>query len=84
MQDGPARKKHDELSESQAKIVKMIFVGLGFVTIATLVLILEVLVPIPYVVSGLLGIGIVYVLYYDLVRSPRMRSQQPGPRSQSS
>jgi hypothetical protein len=72
----PEAAKEGELSESQAEIVKIVFVAIGIATIVTIVLILEIFIPIEFVVFGLIGIGFAGVVYYDLIRSPNVQAQK--------
>jgi hypothetical protein len=70
MESQPVRRE-GELTDAQAAIVKRIFIALGFLALTAVILALDVLVPIQYVVLGLIIAGLAGVLYFDLLRRPK-------------
>lgn len=63
---GNSKAKEGELSEEDAAVARKFLIALAFLAVAVLILILEVFVPIQYVVFGVSVLGTIGVVYYHL------------------
>jgi hypothetical protein len=62
MSDSSQERRDGELSEDEAAVVRKLFMALGLGASALLIIVFEIILPIDYVVIGVLGIGTVAVL----------------------